>query len=290
MSMGAPIPGSTVQPTPPQGGRGGGRPMPTPPGGGYPPMQPQVPAQGGKIMPQKPGVPMQPQVPAQGGKGPLPRGVGDVFPTPPGGGYPPMQPQVPAQGGKGNRPLPANYQSPYANYGFDSGFQNYLDTRYNNGLGMDGGHLEYNPTNQTFQTVGGMKAPGSGPDPTTSLANMQRTYEIQNQLSTMGPKPNANGMFSNMDMQNYMRSNPDFMALQNELYGIYNPGKTMPQFPPQKPTIPSQGGKIMPLLPARPQVLPARPQVLPARPQVMPAQSRPTNMAPQGLAGLRGRR
>ena len=41
--------------------------------------------------------------------------------------FDPQQPQVPAQGGKGNMPLPADYQSRYGNYGFDSGLQNYLD-------------------------------------------------------------------------------------------------------------------------------------------------------------------
>jgi hypothetical protein len=85
--MGAAKPGSTLPPQggmPPQGGKGGGRPMPMPP-------------QGGKGGVQQPGFPQQPQVPAQGGKAPLPRGVGDVFPTPQ-----VQQPgQVPAQGGKG---------------------------------------------------------------------------------------------------------------------------------------------------------------------------------------------
>ena len=83
------------------------------------------------------------------------------------------------------RPLPEGFQSPYANYGFDSGFQNYLDQRYYNGLGMDGGHLEYNPTNQTFTTVGGMKAPGSGPDLPSSLADVMYGYQHPLQPPTM---------------------------------------------------------------------------------------------------------
>jgi hypothetical protein len=70
MSMGAPKPGSTFQPTPPQGGKGGVQPT----------------------QPQSPYTPIG----AQGGKAPVPMGgfMG-------GGGYPAMQPtQVPAQGGK----------------------------------------------------------------------------------------------------------------------------------------------------------------------------------------------
>ena len=102
--MGAPKPGSTFQPTPPQGGKGGGKPMPRPPGGGYPPMQPQVPAQGGKIMPKiqesinytPPG-----QVPAQGGKAPLPPGVeGRPMPQV----FPAQQPFGPGSAGPGAPP------------------------------------------------------------------------------------------------------------------------------------------------------------------------------------------
>jgi hypothetical protein len=153
MGMGAPKPGSTFQSTPPQGGKGGGKPM-----------QPQVPSQGGKAPvpmggmlggggnPMQPGVPMQPQVqqpyrpiglppsqptqvPAQGGKAPLTQEQIDAF-KPNISPAQPMQPQVPAQGGKapltpeqqatlGNaintRPMPqvmpmSPQQSPYGPY------------------------------------------------------------------------------------------------------------------------------------------------------------------------------
>jgi hypothetical protein len=130
-----------------------------------------VPPQGGKG-----GVGPTPQVPPQGGKTPVtfPRGVGDSFPTPPGGGYPPVpaqggkggvqqpvQPSVPAQGGKGNMPLPADYQSRYGNYGFDSGLQNYLDQQYVGSTRDAGVGYQYDPSTQTFTggTMGGRYNP-----------------------------------------------------------------------------------------------------------------------------------
>jgi len=173
------------------------------------------------------GMPQMPQQPGQ----PIPSAGGKGQPSFPFQGQPPGQP---SPGASANF-RPEGYVSPYANYGFDPGFSQYLDNRYYNTRGMDGGQLNYDPTNQMFTTVGARRAPGSGPDPTTSLANMQRTYEIENQLRTMGPRPDTNGMLSSMDIQNYTRNNPEFMKLQNELYSINNPGQPMPQFPPQKP-------------------------------------------------------
>jgi hypothetical protein len=206
--------------------------------------QPQVPVQGGK------GGVQQPTIPAQGGKGQDLGPYVNIDPrqssADPRSAYI-QNPQQPfgqqTSPGVSMNSRPEGYVSPYANYGFDPGFAQHLDNQYYLNRGMDGGQWNYDPTNQMFTNVGGMRAPGSGPDPTMSLANMQRTYEIQNQLRTMGPKPNANGMFTPIDMQKYARNNPEFMRLQNELYSITNPGQTMPQFPPQKPGIPPQGGK-----------------------------------------------
>ena len=99
--MGAPKPGSTFQPTPAQGGKGGGKPMQ--------PQQPgQVPAQGGKGGTPPPGtypgMPLtpNPSSPYYFPNGPEPsaqalnQGKGQGVPMGGmlGGGYPPMQPQV----------------------------------------------------------------------------------------------------------------------------------------------------------------------------------------------------
>lgn len=128
--MGAAKPGSTL---PPQGGKGGVQ-------------QPGV---------QQPGFPQQSQVPAQGGG----LGMGGVA----GKGNAPVQPTVPPQGGKGNMPLPANYQSQYGNYGFDSGLQNYLDQQ-NYRSNMDAGTaFQYDPAAQTF--TGGTMAGQYNPIP-----------------------------------------------------------------------------------------------------------------------------
>jgi hypothetical protein len=72
----------------------------------------------------------------------------------------PGQPQQPGlvQAGQGGfnpgtpfqRPLPPGYQSPYANYGFDSGFQSYLDNQYLGSMTDAGVNYQYDPTNQTF--------------------------------------------------------------------------------------------------------------------------------------------
>lgn len=300
--------------TPAQGGKGVAQTVK--PGITNTPTQPQSPytpigAQGGKGGVQQPGQPpymptglppaqVQPAMQPSAFNGPMGVRGNDQPPMP----VMPTQ-QVPAQGGKAPVPFgqqtssgvsvnfrPEGYVSPYANYGFDPGFAQYLDNRYYSTRGMDSGQWNYDPTNQMFTNVGAMRAPGSGPDPTMSLANMQRKYEIENQLRTMGPKPNDNGMLSTMDLQNYARNNPEYMRLQNELFSINNPGQTMPQIPYAKPEIPPQGGKggVQPQRPRPAPVMPARPipqnrssnptDVLTPLPQRGPA------LAPTGIAGL----
>lgn len=73
----------------------------------------------------------------------------------------PQQPQQPGQpglvqagqGGFGQgTPFspPPGFQSPYANYGFDPGFQSYLDNQYLGSMTDAGVNYQYDPTNQTF--------------------------------------------------------------------------------------------------------------------------------------------
>ena len=144
MGMGATKPGSTL---PPQGGKGGGRPMP-----------PQVPAQGGKGTVQPP-----PGQQVIGFRSPRQGETMSDYNI-----YGPANPPsntgiVPAQGGKGNMPLPANYQSQYGNYGFDSGLQSYLDQQ-NYRSNMDAGTaFQYDPAAQTF--TGGTMAGQYNPIP-----------------------------------------------------------------------------------------------------------------------------
>ena len=116
--MGAARPGSTFQPTPPQGGKGGGAVQPTQPQTPYTPIG----SQGGKggrgpIQPQ-PVQPTQPLplfnngvndaftgIPGQGGKTPLPPELIDPIPVE----YrQPINPRIPVQGGKGNIPAAIN--------------------------------------------------------------------------------------------------------------------------------------------------------------------------------------
>ena len=78
---------------------------------------------------------------------------------PVGGTMPGQMPQQP--GNPFQRPLPPGYQSPYANYGFDSGFQSYLDNQYLGSMTDAGVNYQYDPTNQTFTggTMGGRYSP-----------------------------------------------------------------------------------------------------------------------------------
>jgi hypothetical protein len=59
--------------------------------------------------------------------------------------------------------IPDGYQSPYANYGFDSGLQNYLDNQFVRSTMDAGVGWNYNPTNQTF--TGGTMAGNYNPVP-----------------------------------------------------------------------------------------------------------------------------
>ena len=67
------------------------------------------------------------------------------------------------QGTPFQRPLPEGYQSPYANYGFDSGFQSYLDNQYLGSMSDAGVNYQYDPINQTF--TGGTMAGRYNPIP-----------------------------------------------------------------------------------------------------------------------------
>jgi hypothetical protein len=231
MGMGAAKPGSTFRPTvPPQGGKGGGRPMPP---------------QGGKGTVQQPG---QPQVPMAGGKAPGVVQPGQSPYTPI--GLPPSQ--VPAQGGKGNMPLPADYQSRYGNYGFDSGLQNYLDQQYVGSTRDAGVGYQYDPSTQTF--TGGTMAGQYNPIP---LSVMQQ--------AAAGNRDVLNPYFQSKFPQQpapVMPAQP-----QRDLgYGI----------PPPRPQV----------FPAQPQVMPRPvPQVMPRQPTPKPA----PQVMPRGLAGLRRR-
>jgi hypothetical protein len=225
---------------PPQGGKGTVQ----------QPVQPQVPMAGGKapgvVQPgQSPYTPIglpPSQVPAQGGKAPVPMG-GFM-----GGPGQVQQPgQVPAQGGKGNMPLPADYQSRYGNYGFDSGLQNYLDQQYVGSTRDAGVGYQYDPSTQTF--TGGTMAGQYNPIP---LSVMQQAAA------------------GNRDVLNpYFQSKfPQQPAPQRDLgYGI----------PPPRPQV----------FPARPQVMPRPvPQVMPRQPTPKPApQVMPRGLA--GLRGRR---
>jgi hypothetical protein len=53
--------------------------------------------------------------------------------------------------------IPDGYQSPYANYGFDSGLQSYLDNQYIGSATDAGTAFKYDPTTQSFtgSTMGG---------------------------------------------------------------------------------------------------------------------------------------
>jgi hypothetical protein len=104
-----------------------------------------------------------------------------------------MIPQQPGlvqagQGGFGQgtpSSLPPGFQSPYANYGFDSGFQNYLDQRYMMGQSaQDMGQYSYDPTNKMFTLNGAYLSPGT-PTPTMSLADMMNRYQNPYQPPTM---------------------------------------------------------------------------------------------------------
>ena len=296
MGMGAMKPGSTV---PPQGGKGGVQ--PTQPQSPYTPIG----AQGGKGGVQQPGrnplygtdadpraprvYPQQPQVPAQGGKAPLtPQQQADLAPyidpirpmpqvSPPQGGFPqrdlgygnpPPRPTVPAQGGKGNMPLPADYQSRYGNYGFDSGLQNYLDQQYVGSTRDAGVGYQYDPTTQTF--TGGTMSGQYNPIP---LSVMQQ--------AAGGNREVLSPYFQSRFPQT-ATTQPQGGFPQRDL----GYGNQLPQ------GMPRPVSQVMPR--PVPQVLPRQPAPKPAPQPVrqLPNNVRPSGPQPSnlGLAGLRGRR
>jgi len=244
------------------------------------------------------------QVPAQGGKAPVPMGgfmggPGQV--APPQGGFPqrdlgygnpPPRPTVPAQGGKGNMPLPADYQSRYGNYGFDSGLQNYLDQQYVGSTRDAGVGYQYDPTTQTF--TGGTMSGQYNPIP---LSVMQQ--------AAAGNRDVLNPYFQSRFPQTAIQPQRD-LGYGNQLpQGMPRPVSIQPQRdlgygnPPPRPQVQQPTGYPQRDLgygnpPPRPQVFPAQPQVMPRPvPQVMPRQPTPKpapQVMPRGLAGLRGRR
>ena len=247
--MGSPLrtrPGSTV---PPQGGKGGVR--PTQPGS---PQQPQT--------PYTP-IGTQPQVPAQGGKGPitLPPGVGDAFPTPPGGGYPPMQPTVPAQGGKAPIKLPRGvgdaFPIPQVPYGSVQE-QNDAAARDRAARGIAGQGNDMRDLMPYGGGGGNQPAPGQVP------AQGGKAPLTPEQQAALGPYINNRPMPQVSPPQGGFPQQPGM-----------NPYEGYPQ---------RDLGYGIP--PPRPQVFPAQPQVMPRPvPQVMPRQPAP-KPAPQGLAQI----
>ena len=141
MGMGAPKPRSTL---PPQGGKGGVR--PTQPGVEGKPAPQYGPGSAG------PGAPPSAFLAEKYAEMERMRA-----------GQPQQPGQVPAQGGKGNMPLPADYQSRYGNYGFDSGLQNYLDQQYVGSTRDAGVGYQYDPSTQTF--TGGTRTGQYNPIP-----------------------------------------------------------------------------------------------------------------------------
>ena len=190
--------------------------------------------------------------------------------TPPGGGYPPAQPQVPAQGGKGNMPLPANYQSQYGNYGFDSGLQNYLDQQYVGSTRDAGVGYQYDPSTQTFTggTMGGRYNPiplsvmqqaaggnrdvlnpyfqsrfpqPTGPVPTVKPGTFNpfdRPGQPQTQpmnpyegMTQVGP-----GSYERLDgSPGSMQPSTSMTPLQKSMMDRYNPQRPQPQTQPMNP-------------------------------------------------------
>jgi hypothetical protein len=140
------------------------------------------------------------------------KGTGGVFN--PNGNVP--QPIVGAfADGKGSVPTPQpgqpGFQSPYANYGFDPGFQSYLDQRYQLGnAAQDMGQYSYDPTNQMFTLNGAFTAPGT-PTQTISLADMQNRYQHPYQPPTMPlNKPGTNDFGNRFNPFNRPNQPPPF--------------------------------------------------------------------------------
>ena len=191
-------------------------------------------AQGG--FPQQPGQPQQPGL-VQAGQGGF--GQGTSFSPPPG------------------------FQSPYANYGFDPGFQSYLDQRYQLGnQAQDLGQYSYDPTNQMFTLNGAFTYPGA-PTSTMSLADMQNRYQNPYQPPTM--PLNKPGMDINQIKEMY-RGQPRPMQPQG------------PQRPFNPRPYPGQGNDMAIAPPYNPRPMPQMPQ-FGQRPQPQGPQQR-------GLGGL----
>ena len=282
MGMGAAKPGSTLppqggkggvqQPVPPQGGKGGVRPpntypgMPLTPNPSSPFYFPNGPEASAQALNQGKGqgVPMGGML---GGGGNPMQPQRDL-----GYGNPPPRPTVPAQGGKGNMPLPADYQSRYGNYGFDSGLQNYLDQQYVGSTRDVGVNYQYDPTTQTF--TGGTMSGQYNPIP---LSVMQQAAGGNREV-----------------LSPYFQSRFPQTATQPQRDLGY--GNQLPQGMPRPVSI-QPGPNVDPIRPQRDLGYgnpPPRPQVMPRPvPQVMPRQPTPKpapQVMPRGLAGLRGRR
>jgi hypothetical protein len=245
---------------------------------------------GAGVMAPRPGTTFKP-TPPQGGKG-----GGAVQPTQPPYtpiGLPPAQ--IPAQGGKGNRPLPADYQSQYGNYGFDTGLQNYLDNQYIRSTTDMGTNFQYNPTTQTF--TGGTMGGQYNPIPLNVM-----------QQAAGGNQNVLNSYFQPRFPQTATQPQRD-LGYGNQLpQGMPRPVSIQPQRdlgygnPPPRPQVPMQDairGAFLNVAPGSPTGYPTqqvRPAPQPVRPAPAPVQTRgpvTRNMQPaatQGLAALMNRR
>lgn len=165
----------------------------------------------------------------------------------------PQQPQQPGQpglvqagqGGFGqSTPFspPPGYQSSFADYGFDPGFQSYLDQRnYMGTQAQDLGQYSYDPTNQMFTLNGARTAPGT-PTPTMSLADMQNRYQNPYQPPMPINKP---GTFNPFDRPGQVRppNMPFYRNPNPRTYGAVNNNGVTAQTPmPQPPQQRGLGG------------------------------------------------
>jgi hypothetical protein len=255
---------------PPQGGKGGGRPM-----------QPKY--------PQQPG-----QVPPQGGKAPPPPGV--QMPI----GLPPSQPgfpqrdfgygnQLPPQGGKGGAPSNVpNYAQPYVN-ALTPQVQQLAPGQVPAQGGKGTSQQDYDRFLATSKPVAG----GSLPSYEQFVQNRLNQPQVMPQKpdidSYAGTKYAGTGG-PGAPMQPQVPPQGGKAPLtpeQQAALGPYINNRPMPQVSPpqggfpQQPYFGNTGGPLV-----KPMPFPAQPQVMPRPvPQVMPRQPTP-KPAPQGLAGL----
>jgi hypothetical protein len=226
---------------------------------------------------------------------------------PPQGGFPqqPGQTQQPGlvQAGKGGfgqgtpfqMPLPEGYQSPYSNYGFDSGLQSYLDNQNLRSMTDAGTSFQYDPTNQTFTggTMSGRYNPiplnvmqeASGgnygslspyfqsryPQPTSPVPTVKPGMDI-NQLKEMlaglpqtqpqGPQqpqiPKPQPFLPRPPGMPQFPQGPQRPMPGIPMPGIPMPGRPMPQFDPRRSGL----GALQQML-AGQQVTPGRPALPP---------------------------